>query len=298
MTSVRQRSDAFWERIEAQLAETDPEIQIERDAFYSQPEWDVFRMRYTGTGRHRLFAWFSVPKEGGPFPALIRMPDYASVHDIVYTPLRHRAVVMNATHRGQRNSDDLVHANYPGLLTDGIENADTYTLFGAYTDALRAVDTLGLQSIAELSGVVALTGAGLGASLALAAAARRPGVSAVAADTPMALGHPAALEAGLGYPLAELDDQLRAHPASGRTVEDLLSVVNPLTTAPAVRCPVLMSAGRFDRSVCPLAFAEELAAALPDCDFRVYGGAAEGGGHVHGQVRGAWLAARLGLEIS
>ena len=298
MTSARQRSDAFWERIEAQLAETDADIAIERDGFYSQPEWDVFRMRYTSTGGHRLFAWLSVPHGDGPFPALIRMPDYASVHDIIYTPLRHRAVVMNATHRGQRNSDGLAQASYPGLLTDGIASADEYTLFGAYADALRAVDVLGGQNIAELSGVLALTGAGLGASLALATAARRPGVSAVAADTPLALGHPAALEPGLGYPLAELGDYVRANPGSENAVASLLWVVNPVTTAPAVRCPVLMSAGRFDRSVCPLACAEELAAALPECDFRVYDGAAEGGGHIHGQVRGAWLAARSAVEIS
>ncbi len=298
MTSAQQRSDTFWEMIEAQLAETDPDIEVERDAFYSQPEWDVFRMRSTSAGGHRLFAWLSVPKEGGPFPALIRMPDYASVHDIIYTPLRHRAVVMNATHRGQRNSDGGVRASYPGLLTDGIESPDTYTLFGAFADALRAVDVLGAQRVAELSGAMALTGAGLGASLALAVAARRHRVSAVAVDTPMALGHPAALEDGLGYPLAELGDYLRANPASQSAVEELLSVVNPVVAAPAVRCPVLMSAGRFDRGVCPLVFAEELAEALMECDFRVYDGAAEGGGHIHGQVRGAWLAERLGLGIS
>ena len=298
MTSAQQRSDAFWERIEAQLAETDAAIAIERDGFYSQPEWDVYRVRYTSTGGHRLFAWLSVPHGQGPFPALVRMPDYASVHDIIYTPLRHRAVVMNATHRGQRNSDGLVRASYPGLLTDGIESAAAYTLLGAYADALRAVDVLDMLGIVELSGVLALTGAGLGASLALAAAARRPGVSAVAADTPLALGHPAALEPGLGYPLAELGDHLRVNPGSESAVASILSVVNPVTTAPAVQCPVLMSAGRFDRSVCPLPFAEELAAALPECDFRLYDGAAEGGGHLHGQVRGAWLAARLGVEIS
>lgn len=298
MTSSQHGSDGFWERIEAQLAETDPDTEIERDPFYSQPEWDVFQMRYTSAGGHRLFAWLSVPKEGRAFPALIRMPDYASVHDIIYTPLRHRAVVMNATHRGQRNSDGRVRASYPGLLTDGIESAGTYTLFGAYADALRAVDVLDMQSVAGLSGVVSLTGAGLGATLALATASRRPGVVAVAADTPIALGHPAALEAGLGYPLAELGDWLRASPGSERAVDELLSVVNPVTTASAVRCPVLMSAGRFDRSVCPLGFAEELAAALPECDLRVYDGAAEGGGHIHGQVRGAWLAERLGVAVS
>ena len=87
MTAAQRRSGAFWERIEAQLAETDAEIAVERDAFYSQPEWDVFRMSYTTAGDHRLFAWLSVPHGDGPFPALVRMPDYASVHDIIYTPV-------------------------------------------------------------------------------------------------------------------------------------------------------------------------------------------------------------------
>ena len=296
MTNAPSSPAAFWEQTEAQLAETSPDVSLERDAFYSQPEWDVYQMRYTSSSGHRLFAWFSAPHGDGPFPALVRMPDYASVHDIIYTSLRHRAVVMNPTYRGQRNSDGLVSASYPGLLTDGIENPETYPLLGAYADALRAVEALLAQSQASI-GDIALTGTGLGASLALAVAARRSGIAAVAADTPMALGHPAALESGLGYPLGELDDYLRAHPERREEVVGTLSSVNSVGFAPAVASPVLMSAGRFDRSLCPLPFAEELAAALPHSDLRVYDGAAEGGGHEHGQIRGAWLAERLGISV-
>ena len=295
MTSSASSSAPFWEQTEARLAETGPNVALEHDAFYSQPEWDVYRMRYDTTDGHRLFAWFSVPKSGGPFPALVRMPDYASVHDIIYTPLRHRAVVMNATHRGQRNSDALMKASYPGLLTDGIDNPQTCVLLGAYADALRALDALAAQDTAQI-GAVALTGAGLGAALALAVAARRPSVAAVAADTPMALGHPAALQPGLGYPLGELGDYLRAYPERSEAVTETLAPVNPLLAASSVSAPVLMSAGRFDRSLCPLPFAEELAAALPNCDFRLYDGAAEGGGHEHAVVRGAWLTEKLGLN--
>ncbi len=300
MTSVSAQNSGFWERIEAGLAETTPNVSLERDAFYSQPEWDVYRMRYDSSGGHRLFAWLSIPKESGPhgdgpFPALVRMPDYASVHDIIYTSLRQRAVVMNATHRGQRNSDGLVRAGYPGLLTDGIESLQTYTLLGAYTDAIRAIEALESQNLAQI-GTVALTGAGLGASLALATTARRPRIAAVAADTPLALGHPSALEPGLGYPLGELGDYLRIHPERRGAVVEVLSPVNPLNGAASVSAPVLMSVGRFDRGVCPLAFGEELAAALPRCDLRVYEGAAEGGGHEHAQIRGAWLTEMLGLR--
>lgn len=296
MNNMSTSTATFWEQTEAQLSESEPDVTLERDAFYSQPEWDVYRMRYTSSGGHRLFAWLSAPHGDGPFPALVRMPDYASVHDIIYTSLRHRAVVMNPTYRGQRNSDDLVRASYPGLLTEGIESPRTCTLFGAYADALRAIDALRVQSHASIN-AIALTGAGLGATLALATAAQRPGITAVAADTPMALGHPVALESGLGYPLGELDDYLRAHPERRDDAAGTLSLVNPVGLAPAVASPVLMSAGRFDRSLCPLSFAEELAAALPDCDLRIYDGAAEGGGHEHAQIRGTWLAERLGISV-
>ena len=286
--------DAFWQQTEAEVAELPPDVSLERDAFYSQPEWDVYRMGYTGSGGHRLFAWFSVPHGDGPFPALLRLPDYASVHDIIYTPLRHHAVVMNATHRGQRHSDTAMQARYPGLLTHGIEDPRSYAILGTYADALRAVDALAAQDAAQVSSV-ALWGSGLGASLALAVASRRTRVAAVAADTPMPLGHDASLQPGLGYPLAELGDYLRMHPDRRPQVEAALSPLDPMHIAPSVAAPVLLSVGRFDRSTCPLEFGEELAAVLPTCDLRIYDGAAEGGGHEHAQIRTAWLAERLDI---
>ena len=153
---------SFWDKTKAQLAETSLDLSVERDSFYSQPEWEVYRLNYNTTDGHRLFAWLSVPKNvDGPVPALIRLPDYASVHDIIYTSLRHEAVVMNATHRGQRNSDGNYRASYPGLLTDGIADGESWSLLGAYADALRALDALLAQNLVEI-GAIALWGVGLG----------------------------------------------------------------------------------------------------------------------------------------
>ena len=285
----------FWERTEAQLAETPLDLSVSRDSFYSQPDWDVYQVGYNTAGGHRLFAWLSVPKGAdGPLPALLRMPDYASVHDIIYTSLRHRAVVMNATHRGQRNSDGAYQASYPGLLTDGIADGESWELLGAYADVLRALDAFMAQGLAEI-GPVALWGAGLGGSLALALASRRSRIGAVAADTPMPLGHSSALEPGLGYPLGEIGDFLRANPDRREDVERTMGLLDPLGDAAGVSAPVLLSAGRFDRGTCPLSFAEEMAVALPNCDLRLYDGAAEGGGHVHAVARVAWLADRLDI---
>ena len=287
-------ADRFWQQTEAALAEIPVDVRLHRDDFYSQPGWDVYQMRYTSADGFRLFAWLSVPKGRGPFPAIVRMPDYGSVHDIVYTSLRERAVVMNATFRGQRQSDQVFQAQFPGLLTEGIEEPETYVMRRVFADILRGIDALSVQGQAQLR-EVALIGNGLGGALALAGAAQRRPVHAVAASTPLALGNPVSLAPGLGYPLAELDDYMRLYPPRhGAVVQntedlDILKVVGKITAS------VLLSVGINDNSTCPLAFGEELAAKIPDCDLRVYRGAAEGGGHEHAQIQTSWLADKLGI---
>ena len=114
----------------------------------------------------------------------------------------------------------------------------------------------------------------------------------------MPLGHATALDPGPGYPLGEIGDFLRSHPDQRADVEATLGLLDPVGDAANVECPVLLSAGRFDRSLCPPAFAEELAEALPNCDLRLYDGAAEGGGHIHTVARTVWLADRLEISVS
>ena len=291
MTSA---ADRFWQQTEATLAELSTDVSLRRDDFYSQPDWDVYQMRYTSVDGYWLFAWLSVPHGGGPFPAVIRMPDYGSVHDIVYTPLRERAVVMNPTFRGQRQSDQGFQAQFPGLLTQGIEDLDSYVMRRVFADALRGMDALLQQDQAQI-GKIALTGSGLGGALALAVAARRGSVHAVAANTPMALGNPVSLKPGLAYPLAELDDYLRLYPTRRRAVARNTADLDLLKTAGKITAPVLLSVGINDTGSCPLEFGEKLAAKIPDCDLRVYHGASEGGGHEHAQIQLSWLSDKLGL---
>ena len=46
-------ADRFWQQTEAALSETPLDLVIDRDDFYSQPDWDVFQMRYTSSGGYR-----------------------------------------------------------------------------------------------------------------------------------------------------------------------------------------------------------------------------------------------------
>ncbi|MFQ6028611.1 MAG: acetylxylan esterase [Dehalococcoidia bacterium] len=295
MTSRQPEGEAFWEAIDRQLAAIPLDSTLDRDDFYSQPEWSIYRMSYASLGGYRLFAWLSVPQGSGPFPALLRMPDYGSVHDLIYTPLRRQAIVMNPTYRGQRNSDASFQAQYPGLLTEGIENPDSYIIRQVFADALRAVEALLEQNLAEV-GTLAAIGSGLGGSLALAATRRHSRIKAVAVDTPLALGHPDVLELASAYPLGELHDYLRVHPHRRDTVLANSAVLDPVQLASQVAVPVLLSLGQRDRGQCPLAIGQELASRLSQCDLRVYDGAGEGGGHEHGVVQGQWLREQLGVS--
>jgi len=291
---VTTAANRFWSQTEAILDEVPADVRLHQDDFYSQPDWDVFQMRYTSADGFRLFAWLSVPKGGGPFPAIVRMPDYGSVHDIVYTPLREKTVVMNPTFRGQRQSNQVFQAEFPGLLTEGIEDTETYIMRRVYADALRGFDALQAQDQAII-GNIALIGAGLGGALALAVAARRIAVHAVAANTPMALGNAASLAKGLAYPLAELDDYMRLYPDRRDAVKKNTADLDPLKIANRITAPVLLSVGINDMGLCPLAFGEKLAERIHHCDFRVYHGASEGGGHEHAQIQLSWLSDKLGL---
>ena len=295
LDSMNSEISDFWQSHRENLQVIPLEISLEVDSFYSQPEWTVYRMRYTGLGGYRLFAWLSVPLAGGTYPALIRMPDYGSVHDIVYTSLRSQAIVMNPTYRGQRNSDVPFQAEYPGLLTEGIETPETYVMRQVFADALRAVHALLTQQVATVSALT-ITGAGLGGSLALAVASQCPTVMAVAADVPLMLGHPDILGEATAYPLGELNDYLRVYPHRRGTVLADTSPLNPLSIAAKVYVPVLLSIGTRDRGQCPVAMGEELAKRIPQCDLHIYDGAGEGGGHPHNVVRGSWLKGMLGLN--
>ena len=294
MSGIPDSVDSFWAEIDRQLSEVPLEMNLERDDFYSQPDWDVFQLHYTGLKGYRLFAWLSIPHGTGLFPALLRMPDYGSVHDLIYTPLRSQAIVMNPTYRGQRQSDVPFQANYPGLLTEGIENSATYVVPLVFADAMRGLDAL--FALPQASGEVALTGAGLGGSLALFTASRRPQVRAVASDTPLMLGNPEALVQAAAYPLAELQDYLRLHPQRREKILANTAVMNPLEMAPRILVPVLLSLGDNDRGQCPISLGRLLAERISNCDLRVYQGAGEGGGHEHGLVRTQWLKERLGVN--
>ena len=62
MTESQPEIADFWDSLDRESDQVPLELETERDEFYSQPEWSVYRLHYTGLNGYRLFSWLSVPE--------------------------------------------------------------------------------------------------------------------------------------------------------------------------------------------------------------------------------------------
>ena len=81
-----------------------------------------------------------MPKGDGPFPALLHTPRYGSVNNPPHWDDRQRYMVLTIMHRGQRLADTPFKAEYPGLLTLGIESPETWIYRGILADIMRGAE--------------------------------------------------------------------------------------------------------------------------------------------------------------
>ena len=105
----------------------------------------LYGVRLTSLGPYRLFGYLSIPTDG-PFPAIYYVPKYQSVLEIIPQGTanlqRSRYITFCLAGRGQRNADTPYAAMFPGLLTDGIDQAASYIFRGIVADSVRGLQFL------------------------------------------------------------------------------------------------------------------------------------------------------------
>ncbi len=193
-------------------------------------------LRFEGIGGYPLFAYYSRPRDGGPFVPLLQVPGYGSVVTVPSVERRTRYAVLSVCHRGQRRSDSSYKAAYPGLLTDGLPGADTYVWRGVVADCLRAVDVLLAQPDLD-SSRLAVTGHD---AAALVAALRGDIASLMVVGLMFASLSSRAAETN-AYPLQEVNDFKRTYPSQWEEAASTLGLFDPTPLAGSIRADTMIA---------------------------------------------------------
>jgi len=245
MTSTERRPadfDEYWQGALDELRGYPACPEIDAIPLRSTEFATLHGVRLTSLGPYRLFGYLSIPTGRGPFPAIYYAPKYQSVLEIIpqgtANRQRSRYITFSLAARGQRNADTPYAAMFPGLLTDGIDDARSYVFRGIAADSARGLQFLLTRPEVDPSRVIVV-----GNDMALISAASQPGATHIV-TTPQLFHDTVDLAPRTrAYPLEEINDYLRAFPARAADVRRTLGYYDLRAFAPRVSATALVMAG-------------------------------------------------------
>jgi cephalosporin-C deacetylase len=234
--------DAYWQHTREDLDAYPMSPEIALLPLRSTDFATLYSVRLTSVGPYRLFGYLSIPKGEGPFPAIYYAPKYQSVLEIIpqgtANVQRSVYITFSLAARGQRNSDTPYAAMFPGLLTDGIQNPQSYMFRSIVADAMRGLEFLLTRPELDASRVVVF-----GNDMALLTAALSQGATHVV-TTPSLFYNAAELAPQTqAYPLEEINDYGRMFPHHQASVRQTLAYYDLRAFAPQVTAKTLIIAG-------------------------------------------------------
>ena len=243
MIDMPEGFDSYWQDVTEEVSDLRGcPVEVEHLPLRDNEVSTAYGLRFSGVGGYPLFALLTVPKASGPFPALMQAPAYGSVVGVPAHERRARYVVLAICHRGQRLSDSLYSAAYPGLLTDGLPDPSTYRWREIVADCLRAFDVLDARPDVDGSRLAVV-----GNDLAAITAALSPGVPYLLVNSLIFRGAAGSLSEQPAYPGRELADYVRTYPEQTDNLKQTLALFDPLAFAPRIEARTLLTCGETQR---------------------------------------------------
>ena len=285
--------DEFWDRTLAALAGEPLQPSLALDPLRSNEDVNVYQATYRSLDGLEIFGWYSVPAVGdGPFPAILVLPGYKSEPALRRDWGRKSVAVLSVAVRGKLPSSSRFNPGYPGLLTAGIENRETYSYRGVISDCSRGVDFLLSRPEIDPERIFAC-GSSQGGGLTLATAGLRPEIKGGVSGYPFICCFPESMKMLRSYPYDELSCYVRAHPDREKQMLQTLRYFDGVNFAPRIKCPMVVGIALEDE-VCP-----------PETSYAAYdrlGGERElwlfpesghGNAHDYPKQETAWLEQRI-----
>lgn len=259
--------DGFWAATlaEATAAATDP---VAVRVAGVPTAVDAYDLTFSGFGGDPVRAWLVLPAGGGSTAGgrgssvggVVQLAGYSVgraevVDHLGWAGLGLAVLVMDS--RGQGWTSGGVTGDphgipgpaVPGLMTRGIESAETLYHRRLITDSVRAVQVL--QSWPGVDAArVGVSGASQGGGLALAAAALADGVAAAVVDVPFLCHFRRAVRLTDSAPYREIRDYLAVYRDRVESVFATLDHVDGVNLAARGTCPALFSVALMDLT-CP-----------------------------------------------
>ena len=283
--------DQYWDDVLAELASIPTAPEAEEIPLRSTEFATTYGVRLTSIGPYRLFAYLSIPKGDGPFPARYYLPRYGSVVDLVpqgtANGQRREHVTFAICVRGQRLADQPYAAAFPGLITDGIDDPANYVYRGVVADCVRGLEYLASRPEVDASRIAAI-----GNDLAFTSAA-------LSAPATHLVCTPALMHATLdrarrtsAYPLEEINDYLRLHPEREAAVAQTVSYFDLHWFADRVNATTLVMAGAHGSAL----DASALSSLIGDIPGETDVHEAEHSGYRDGRFSEEWLSRQFGMS--
>ena len=287
--------DQFWDSVLADLAAIPLDATAEADPLRNTDAVKVYQAGYRSLDGLDIFAWYSVPARGdGPFPAILHLPGYKSEPALRRDWGAKGVAVLSVAVRGKLPSSAEFNPGYPGLLTYGVEQRDTYGYKGVISDCVRGVDFL--MSRPEIDPErIYCCGSSQGGGLTLITSGLRSEIKASVSGYPFLCCYPESMRMLRSYPYDELSCYARAYPDRVEQMLDTLRYFDAVNFAPRIKCPMAVGIAMEDE-VCPPETSYAAYRLLGgQRELRLFPNSGHGNAHAYPAWEAAWLQQHIGV---
>jgi cephalosporin-C deacetylase len=224
---------------------------------------EAFDVTFPGFGGQPIKGWLLLPRQrSGRLPCVVEYIGYGGgrglpIDWLVYAAAGYAHFVMDTRGQGSawRTGDtpdpepEGSNPQYPGFMTRGVLNPETYYYRRVFTDAVRAVETVRSHPNVDPERIV-LTGGSQGGGITLAGAGLIPDLAAIMPDVPFLCHYRRATEIVDTFPYNEISQYCRQHRDKIETVFETLSYFDGMNFAVRANAPALFSVALMDET-CP-----------------------------------------------